>query len=1163
MEELLLKLKSLNVRITVENNKLKLYTPKAVDESLFIDDVRANKNELIDYIQKETEQKLQFNSIPKSIKDTPIKLTPAQERLFVLQELEKESNVYNIPFAFELNGELDVQQFEKALQQLIERHDSLRTSFQLNEQYKPVQKIAKSVNFKLQFKKCTREELEEVIHNFSQPFNLENAPLFRACLIEIAIDEHILLADIHHIVSDGTSFQVILQDLASLYLGISLPSLPLQYKDYADWYYSLEYQEHLISQKSFWLKELSGFSNTAILPTDFLQSNKISFKGEQVHFTINARQKQIIDKLKKNNENSLFSVLLSLFGILQSKLTGVHDLVIGTPVAGRRHDDLKEIIGMFVNTLALRVNPKPNMGFAHFLKQVSRKALMCLDHQEYPYEELLEDLDLRQTNEVNPLFNTMITLNNIAQAEYKLKDFEIKPFEIEKYTSKFDLIMHFQEVKDELKCSVEYRTSLFKRERITLFFKYFTNIIDQIGENQDVLLRDISLLDKLSYQELLELNDFTDVNHPDTETLVTLFEAQVKKTPNNIALQFEGDKLTYQELNIKANQVARLLKKEGIQRGDIVGLLTGKTFETIYGMLGILKAGGAYMPIDVTYPEKRISYTLESSGAQFLLTLDEFKDIVDSNTISFVYIEAASAIKEILNPEPVNTPQDLCYVLYTSGTTGNPKGVMIEHDNVVRLLFNDKFHYDFGELDVWTMFHSHCFDVSAWEMYGALLNGGKLILISPNTARDPKGYLDLLYENNVTVLNQTPTAFYNLAGEAHKQGILLPKIRYVIFAGEALSPTKLKDWHVNHPNAKLINMYGITEVTVHMTYKEIGSYEIENGISNIGRPLPTGSIYLLNKNLQPVPKGVIGEIYVGGKGVGRGYLNNENLTNNRFIKNPYKPADRLYKSGDLAVLLSNGELEYKGRSDHQIQLRGFRIELGEIENQLLKHDNIENVIVLDKKDKQDDQPYLCAYFVAKEELAIENLRDFLAQSLPLYMIPAYFMQIDKIPYTSNNKVNKAKLPAPKPSELSDYKAPETPEQELMATIWRKVLNTARVGIQDNFFVLGGDSLKAIELIATINEKLESSLTIADLYTHQTIEQLSRFFKTEKNNLQQTYYTQAEDILKEVEKKYKAKELFKENYEAVYPMNGIEIGMVFHALKEEAKEQDIHLSLIHI
>ncbi len=1161
MEELLLKLKKLDVRIGVENDNLKLNIPEEVDETLFLQDIRENKQELIDFIQNRTSTQ-QYKSIPKSKKTTSIKLTPAQGRLFVLQELAKKAIAYNIPFAFEINGVLDVKRLENALLQLINRHESLRTSFILDEQYKPIQEIEENVDFTLQFDKYTKTELNKIIGSFSQPFHLDQAPLLRASLVNTSRNEYILLIDVHHIIFDGLSFQIFLQDLISIYMGVPLPELTIQYKDYADWYYGAEYQKHLLNQKSFWLQELSGYTNTAILPTDFQRSNEISFEGEQVHFKINAQQKQIIDKLKKISEVSLFSVLLSLFGVLQSKLTGVDDLVIGTPVGGRKHDDLKSIIGMFVNTVGIRFNPRYNIGFIHFLKEVGKKTLMCFDHQEYPYEELLEDLDLNNTNEVNPLFNTMITLNNIQRAKSELKDFNVKPYEISKSTSKFDLMIHFNETEDELGCSFEYSTKLFKKETIELFFKYLINIIDQIGENNDVLLKNISLLDNTTYKELLQINDFTNVNFPEEMTLVTMFELQVEKTPKNIALQFQGESMTYGELNVKANKVARLLKNNGVQTRDIIGLLTGKTFETIIGMLGILKAGGAYLPIDVNYPEKRISYTLESSKAKLLLTLKEFKDSVYNDTITFVYIEDIDTIADISNPKQVNTPNDLCYVLYTSGTTGNPKGVMIEHRNVVRLLFNDKFQYDFGEEDVWTMFHSHCFDVSVWEMYGAFLNGGKLIIIPTETARDPEKYLHILHENNVTVLNQTPTAFYNLAGEAKKQGIQLPKIRYVVFAGEALSPLKLKDWHKNQPNAKLINMYGITEVTVHMTYKEIGTYEIQNGISNIGRPLHTGSIYLLDENLQPVPKGVIGEIYVGGEGVGRGYLHNESLTNARFIKNPFKDGDRLYKSGDLAILLSNGELEYKGRSDHQIQLRGFRIELGEIENQLLKHEAIENAIVLDKRDKGDGQPYLCAYIVAKEELKTEDLRNFLAELVPLYMIPAYFMQISKIPYTTNNKVDKTKLPSPKPAELFKYKAPETPAQEIMVLIWMKVLAATKIGIQDNFFVLGGDSLKAIGLIAEINEKLQSSLNIADLYADQTIEKLSTVLKRENNNKHAVYYSKAKETLHEFAEGYKAKGIYKETYEAVYPMNGVEIGMVFHTLKEKSEEKSIHNIIYH-
>ncbi|WP_103070892.1 non-ribosomal peptide synthetase [Aquimarina sediminis] len=1163
MEELLLKLKELDIHVAVENDNLKLNIPEGVDETVLLKEVKENKHELIDYILKRKKQKKNFKKIPRSNRNTSTRLTPAQARLYVLQELVKDSIAYNIPFAFEINGSVDVNRLQTALTRLIERHESLRTYFVVDKNYKPVQKVLEEFEFVLKHDICEEKDLESIIQNFSNPFDLQKAPLIRANLVELSSTHFILLIDIHHIISDGISFQVFLSDLGAFYSQQELPELSLQYRDYAQWYYSIEHQSNLQEQKSFWLQELSGFSNTAILPTDFAKPKEISFEGEQIHFKINAKRKRILDGLKKSTETSLFAVLISFYGLFQSKLTSVDDLVIGTPVGGRGHGDLDQIIGMFVNTLAIRLHPKSNTNFRSYLKGVGKKTLTCFDHQEYPYEELIEDLGLTRSNKINPLFNTIITLNNIKQTESRLSDFNIKPYEIAKSTSKFDLMIHFNEIDNELDCTFEYSTHLFKKETIELFFTYFNNLIDQVGDNEHILLGDVSLLDKTTRQQLLELNDFTGVKYPDQLTLVDMFESQVAKTPNKLALLMSDDTMTYKEVNQRANQVARMLRSNGVNREAIVGLLMGKTFETVIGMLGILKAGGAYLPIDVTYPQNRIQYTLESSGAEIVLSVREHESSIEEKNLLFLYIDDAASIKDTSNLDTVNTPNDLCYVLYTSGTTGNPKGVMIEHRNVVRLLFNESFQYTFGEDDVWTMFHSHCFDVSVWEMYGALLNGGKLIIIPPEIARDPLAYMQILHKNDVTVLNQTPTAFYNLATEVKREGITLPKLRYVVFAGEALLPSKLKDWFAVHPNTKLINMYGITEVTVHMTYKEIGKFEIEHSVSNIGRPLPTGSIYLLDDQMKLVSQGVIGEIYVGGEGVARGYLNNEALTNSRFTDNPYKKSDRLYRSGDLAVLLSNGELEYKGRTDHQVQLKGFRIELGEIEHQLLSSEYVENVVVLDKKDKGEDQPYLCAYIVGTEKLSVEYLRNYLAERVPFYMIPAYFMQVDKIPYTTNNKVDRQKLPAPILTELQDYKAPVTHEHKVMVEIWMKILSASKVGIRDNYFVLGGDSLKAIGLVAEINQKLNSALSIADLYIYQTIEELSYFLsKNENSNQINSYKIEAEKVIERFEKEYRAKEKFKDSYEAVYPMNGVEIGMVFHTMKEQSEDKSIHTIIYH-
>ncbi|CAC9975507.1 non-ribosomal peptide synthetase [Flavobacterium panici] len=1146
MEELFLKLKNLDVHLSVEDGNLKLSVPDDFEENDLIDEIKKNKIELIDYIHESRTKNINSLEIPKKKNAVSTKLTPPQARLYVLQGLAKDSNVYNIPFASELIGAVDVLQLQKAFIELIQRHESLRTSFLLDNNYEPIQKVLEKFDFELEHIKSDEKGLKEIVENFSFSFNLEKAPLVRAKLVELQADRFILLMDVHHIIFDGISLQVFLRDLVSLYSKQELPELTLQYKDYADWYFSEDYQKNLSLQKAFWLKELNGFKNTAILPADFKKSNKISFEGAYANFTIKGKRRKALEELAKNSETSLFSVLTSLYSILQAKLTGIDDLAIGTPVAGRRHWSLENMIGMFVNTLAIRINFKNEISFSDYLKEVSSKIVHCFDNQEYPFEALLDDLGSRQSNEMNPFFNTLITLDNFEQTVVAINDLEIKPFEINKSTSKFDLIMHFSEKENELACTFEYSTQLFKKETIERFFDYFINILDQVAENESVILDKITLLNQESSNELLQLNDFTDVAYNQNLTIIDLFEEQVVKSQDNTALVLGNETLSYNELNERANQVARLLRAKGLEREGVVGILMEKSFEVVIGMLGILKAGGVYVPIDVNYPQNRIDYIVENSGLKMILTIPEFENIVDKKDVSNIFISEADEIKDKSNLDIVNSPNDMCYIIYTSGTTGVPKGVMVEHRNVVRLLFNKGFQFDFTDKDVWTMFHSHCFDFSVWEMYGPLLYGGVLIIITTLEARDPSRFVKIMEDNKVTVLNQTPTSFYNLIRESIEKNANLNALRYVVFGGEALTPSKLNHWRDLYPNTKLINMYGITEVTVHMTYKEIGDAEIQHSISNIGKALPTGSIYLLDNNMKPVPVGVIGEIYVGGEGVARGYMNNKELTDSRFIKNPFKEGDRLYRSGDLAVLLENGDLEYKRRSDNQIQLKGFRIELKEIEHHLYQHKLIDNAVVIMRVSKKDE-PYLCAYYVGKEELDINNLRSYLEELLPHYMIPSFYVKIDEMPFTSNNKIDIAKLPEPKIGFLGNYIAPTNKEEQIMCEIWAKYMDIEQVGIMDNFFSLGGDSLRAIALISTINEKLSASLMIADLYSFPTIKELVVALKSNKGEEQAFLKKEAIKELKLFQETYRAENEFLDNYEEVYPMNGIEKGMVYYSL----------------
>lgn len=1160
MEDLLLEIKKSGIRIDVKEANLKLQIPKDFYNDALLSNIKKNKAALINYVENSKSKSNKLKEIPQAEREFS-RLTPSQMRMFLAEEVAKGNTVYNISFAYELTGNLDVKQLEKAFVQLIQRHESLRTYFVLDENYDPVQKIQQDFDFGLVCSLCKEEDLEKAKQEFSTSFDLDQAPLIRAKVLALDSNRFVLLVDIHHIVFDGFSMKIFMTELFACYNNEKLPELQLNYIDYATWFNGDGYNKELKAQKSFWLDHLKGYSNTTSLPSDNMKGDKASFEGSIAEFSLSKNRKEALKKLTSKYNVSLFTLLSSIYGILEAKLTGVNDLAIGTPVAGRRHWSVENIIGMFVNTLAIRMQPEGDLSFSDYLNKVKDSVLHSFDNQEYPYESLYDDLGIANTAQNNSLFNSLITLVNFAEnVSFTAGDLEVRPLEYFRSISKFDLSLYFIEKNDEIGCTFEYNTQLFQEDTITQFFNYFVNIVDQIVENDEINLGEIALLDKAAASELIKLNDFSEVDFPTEDTVVDLFERQVTETPDRVALVFGESTMTYDEVNQSANKIARMLRAKGVKRDDAVGVLMEKNMQVVISMLGVLKAGGAYVPVDVNYPQDRIDYIINNSQLHLMLTSDEYAGLVQNDAVVLVTLAEAESISDTTNLPGVNRPEDLCYVIYTSGTTGKPKGVMVEHKNVVRLLINEAFQYDFSANDVWTMFHSHCFDVSVWEMYGSLLNGGQLIVVSQSDARDPSKYLEILRQHKVTILNQTPTAFYSLDNACEQQGVALPAIRYVVFAGEALTPSKLARWHAENPNAKLINMYGITEVTVHMTFKEIGVEEIQNGTSNVGRPLPTGSICLLDSDMRQVPAGVLGEIYVGGHGVTRGYMNNEELTNTRFINNPYKKGDRLYRSGDLALLLPNGELVYKGRIDRQVQLKGFRIELKEIEHHLNRHEWIDDAVVVKTQLESKEEPFLCAYYIGKNELNVVKLRSFLQDKLPEYMIPSYYVRMEEMPFTSNNKIDTAKLPEPTIGLTGgSYVAPSSEEEVVMCEIWQEHLGVDQVGVSDNFFVLGGDSLKAIGLVSRINERLATSLTIADLYSQSSIAELV-------DGIQSKGDSQSEHLRKEIEKElvrfeeiYRLNNQCPDNYEAIYPMSGIEKGMVYHTVltKPESAEEVVY------
>lgn len=630
-------------------------------------------------------------------------------------------------------------------------------------------------------------------------------------------------------------------------------------------------------------------------------------------------------------------------------------------------------------------------------------------------------------------------------------------------------------------------------------------------------LTDLNFMSAAEREKILQQFNDTDADYPKDLTIHKAFEQQVEQRRNDIAVISEGEEITYEQLNERANQLAASLRKHNIQPGHIVGILADKSIDMIAGILAVLKAGGAYMPIDPSYPQERIEYMLQDSGATSLL-LDEHSPAPDCFEGTVIAMNDPDLIHESRsNPEHVNHSSDLAYIIYTSGSTGKPKGVMIEHRNVIRLFFNDRNLFDFCSTDVWTLFHSCCFDFSVWEMYGALLHGGKLIVIKLETARDPHAFLNILRQYQVTILNQTPTAFYQLlvAEASSRERDLF--LRYIIFGGEALSLSKLKEWKQWYPHTKLINMYGITETTVHVTFKEITLNDMDASISNIGKPIPTLKVYVLDSSMNLLPVGVQGELYVSGKGVARGYLNRSDLTRERFVDNPFEPGTIMYRSGDLARWLPNGELEYLGRADQQVKIRGFRIELGEIELELMKLDGVREAIVLTKQE-EEQAPQLIAYIVA--DRATYDFGSQLSKALPSYMIPAQFIYVPSIPMTINGKIDKQALLEYKPQngEKTTCSPPQTHMEKKLAELWQTNIGIETIGIDDRYFDQGGDSIRAIQLLHSMNREFNSNLQLGDLYRHDTIRKISQQIKplnTHPDDAKQSKMQQLERLKEQI------------------------------------------------
>ena len=1005
-----------------------------------------------------------------------------------------------------LKGTLDVRALQRALSEFVGRHDALRTIFQSTENG-PAQIIRAhngSIDLPIvdvQGAEAERRAEQIIAEQESKPFDLASDLMLRPTLVRLASDDHLLVLIAHHIAFDAWSREILLRDLETLYRAFSqgqlnpLPEVANQYPDYAVWQRNLVNSGALQGQLEYWKQRLAGIPSRLELPRNRATGSPQVCRGERRSIVLPNELAVALRSLAQREGVTLFMVLLAAFQTLLHRYSGQEDIVVGSPDAGRSHPQTEQVVGCFVNVLLFRTGFSGGPTFRELLGRVRDVVLQARDNQELPLPKLVQELDPGRNMNQAPLFQVIFALEK-ALTVPQLPGLEVSVRELDTRTALHDISLFAMELPQGLRLKFECKKDSFDTTTIERMVAHMSTLLHEIAANPD---RKVSTLPILSSAEEEQLtrgwNQFQD--YPAKNCIHELFENRVRHTPQRVALVFEGQEISYGELNSRANQLARYLKKIGVGPEVLVGLCVERSLDMVVGILGILKAGGAYLPLDPSYPKDRLAFMVEDAKPPVVLTQYELKELFPEYVGRIIALDADwSEIERELsqNLECDAEPGNLAYVIYTSGSTGRPKGCQVTHYNVVRLFEATQAWYRFDEHDVWTMFHSYAFDFSVWELWGALIYGGRVVVVPYLVSRSPEDFYRLLERERVTVLNQTPSSFRQLinAEEILGAGNNL-SLRYVIFGGEALEIQSLMPWFDRHGDDKprLVNMYGITETTVHVTYRPLSIADTAGG-SVIGCPIPDLQVYLLDPNRQPVPVGVPGEMYVGGAGVARGYLNRPELTAERFIADPFRSdaQARLYKTGDLARRLDTGDIEYLGRIDQQVKIRGFRIELGEIETVLAKHPAVRESVVVVGDDEYGDRR-LIAYLVPQNGLAPTNgeLHSFLKEQLPEYMVPSAFVTLEQIPLTSNGKVDRRALPEPemaRPMQGPEFIAPRTPLEEEVAAAWKQVLGVEQVGVNDNFFEIGGHSLLATRVIILLRSSLGVNLSLRLLFENPTV-----------------------------------------------------------------------------
>ena len=1051
----------------------------------------------------------QEQDLPKNL-ENPSGLTPSQENLWFLDYFHSSSNAYNIPFKILITGNLQIEILKKSLEALTRTQKTLRTIF-IKQDNRVVQKILDPVEIALPLVDIRSysaenkdQQIESAYHQEAQrAFDLSQGPLINTELFRLEDEKYLLLINAHHIICDGWSMDIIIKELSKYYEvitdGGSSAGIEegVQYVDFASWQIEFFKSEEFKKQEQYWMTQLTGELPIIKLPTDHPRPAVQSFNGKNLIFELDPDKLAGLNSLAQQLGVTLYILLLTVFKVLLFRYSSQDEILVGTPEAGRKRVEFEKTVGMFVNMLVLRTRVPEESTFVQLLEIVKQTTVEALENKDMPYGHLVKKLVSNRDISYNPLFQVTFNMLNFNVEEdptLLASDVTFNPRPLESVGAQFDLALHVTMEGKRLRFILNYNTDLFKESTIERMQGHFKQLVNSVLENPHTLVTDLTIIPEQERSLINQWNE-TDVPYPCENTLMGMFESQVKRTPDNIAIEFEGQSLTYQELNIKANQLARKLLKSGIKPEQIVGVILDRSLELVVAIYGILKAGGAYLPIDPEYPEDRINFMIEDASLDLVITSNQFTEKIKEDNVSFFNLEPGAKNVDDETAENLEisaNPEQLAYVIYTSGSTGKPKGVMIEHRSICNRLVWMQEEYQLMQEDRVLQKTPFSFDVSVWEFFWPLLFGARLVIAKPEGHKDSSYLIDLITASKITTIHFVPSM---LKIFLQQQGVSeCTSLQRVICSGEALE-YETKEEFFSKLNCGFFNLYGPTEAAVDVTSWDCAKELDIKGVP-IGKPIANTQTYILDERQQLAPIGVPGELYLGGVQVGRGYLNRPKLTEERFVTDPFRKSqdNRLYKTGDLVRYLDNGVIEYLGRNDFQVKIRGFRIELGEIEQALLTYGSIVKAAALARNDLPGGHQIVAYLVLNNLNYSEQDLRAHLKNTLPDYMIPGYFMVIDEFPISVNGKLDRHSLPVPDTTQLgnAEFIEPDGDIEVKIAKIWQDLLGIRKVGVDDNFFEVGGHSILMAQLQQKLKDQVAVEASLVDLFRYPTIRSFSSF-----------------------------------------------------------------------